>query len=194
MSGIVRHYWDDRKAVRAVTEYRNAHRVAAARAIRKSMRWALTRMVREVAATCGISPQKLIRRRVRISVSNGTIIRGSISVMVHDIPAIKLRGVIDTGVQTGMVRTGKGVRIRGHGFYADAFVAMGRGRNWQVFRRKGKARLPIEAIKIPIRVAARESLSRWVEASVPIAQQEILRQLALRRTSGYVGVETSDVA
>jgi len=194
----VKHRWDDRKVVTATTEFRNVHRVAAARAIRRSLRWAQTRVVREVASMCGISPQKLVRRRVRVSVSNGTIIRGSVSIMVNDISAAKLRGVVDTGVQTGMVRSGHGVRIPGRsgGTYPAAFLAQGRGHNWQVFRRTGKSRLPIKAIRISIRAQARESITKWVNASLPMAREEIARQLALRKLtpSGALDVEASDDA
>lgn len=183
---MLKHHWDDRKCVRAVTEYQRVYRVSVVRAVRRSLQWARTRVIREVAESCGIQPQNLVRRRVRISVSNGTVVSGSMSILVNDIAAVKLRGVMDTGVQTGMVRTGSGVRIPGRSFgrsYPDAFIAMGLGSNWQVFRRKGRSRLPIEAIKVPIRVQARAAIMKWVEASVPIAQAEILRQLALRKIS-----------
>jgi hypothetical protein len=127
----------------------------------------------------------VVRRRIRINVKNGTVVQGNIWLLVNDISAGKLRGVVDSGVQKGMVRTGHGVRIPGKsgGSYPDAFVAQGLGHNWQVFRRKGKSRLPIEAIKIPIRVQARAAIRKWVEASVPIAQAEIVRQLQLRKIS-----------
>ena len=189
MYGVVKHRWDDRKAVRAVTEYQKVYRVSVVRAVLRSLQWARTRVIREIAQSCGIDPQKLVRRRVRISVTNGTVVRGTISIHVNAISAIKIRGVMDTGVQSGMNRTGSGVRIHGRSmgrFYRDAFIAPGLGGHWQVFRRKGRTRLPIEAIKIPIREQARVAVTKWINESLPIAGQEITRQLALRRVSASV--------
>jgi hypothetical protein len=130
-------------------------------------------------------------------VYNGTIVRGVISIQVNNIPVIKLRGVMDTGVQSGMVRTGKGVRVPGKSmgrFYRDAFIAPGLGANWQVFRRKGKDRLPLEALKVPIRDQATAAIEKWVNASLPMVSAEVARQLALRKviSSASVSVSASD--
>ncbi len=196
---MLKHHWDDRKVVRAVTEYQKVYHVSVVRAVRRSLMWARTRVVRELTSSIGLNKQATIRRRIRVTVKNGTVVRGVLSIQVNSLSAIKLKGVFDTGVQTGMVRTGHGVRIPGKTvgrFYRDAFIAPGLGGHWQVFRRKGKSRLPIEAIKIPIHDAARASIMKWVNESVGIAQTEIVRQLALRKVSSSAvdAVSVSDAA
>lgn len=185
MRGSRGHSYDDRKVVRQVVEYRNTARVSAVRGVRRGLAWATTRVVREIATNCGIDPQRLVRRRIKTYVTRGTVISSAMNILVRDIPAIKLKGVTDTGVSVGMVRTGTGVRVPGKTFgrsYRDAFIARGRGGNWQVFRRTGKVRPAIEAIKVSIRAQAKESIIKWMRASIPIAQAEVLRQL--RRSGG----------
>ena len=177
--------WNDRKSVLAVVEFEKVAKISALRAIRRSMKWAATRVIREVASNLSISPQSLVRKRVKASARArpGGKVHGFVSVLVNEIPVARLAGVVDSGVQQGMMRTGSGVRVPRHGSFPNAFIAQGLGGNRMVFERKGKSRLPLKSIKIAIRPAALAAVTTWVAASVPIAQAEIRRQLALRKVS-----------
>ena len=110
---------------------------AAARAINKTVKWVRTQALRQTAADLGIS-QKAVKDRFLINLARVNKKKASLWIGLNEISAHKL----------GKARkTKNGLRIRDREF-AGAFQPR---KLKPVFRRIGKARLPIEKVMVPIK-------------------------------------------
>lgn len=99
--------------------------------LRKMAAWVRTRSVRGLSKELGIK-QKTIRRRLRSIKARPTANGGAEVKVWYGLDPIAL-------VHLGAKQSGKGVRASGGRFVQGAFIAKG-----QVFKRKGKERLPLE--------------------------------------------------
>lgn len=124
---------------------KNAVPKAIAQAVNKIARKAITtstsRVAKEVKA-----PQKLIRQRAtlkRATVKNTT---ATLNVFRRDLPAIRLGPA-----QTRLTRGGAVLRAGRHSF-PGGFIRQLKNGRWQILRRLGKERYPLEVVKIPLAV------------------------------------------
>lgn len=111
----------------------------------KMAKWTKTRSVRGLAKDLQI-PQKIIRRRVRILKKRGS----SISIFYGQNPAAMIY-LNPKKTATGVTAAGREV--------AGAFIAKGSHSGRQVFKRVGKARLPIAGQE----VVMKETSDRYLE-------------------------------
>jgi hypothetical protein len=146
---------------------------ATAKALNSVTRKARTRAVNRISDELNIQPRELVEKRMKMGKARADRLFASLRFLVKPISAIRLAGVIDTG--------DFGVVVPGHQelSHSDAFIARARGRFGtgshlpQVFRRKGKARIPLEAVKLVIAPRAR----MIIEAEAERAGDELFAAL-----------------
>jgi len=121
---------------------------ASASALNKSAAIAKTRSMRGISKETRV-PLKEIRKRVKIGKATSKKQVAELKSYVRPVSASKLltKAQITNKMGTGTNR--QGVRAKGY-MWEGAFINRGKNQNVQVFRRKGAARLPIEAIKVEI--------------------------------------------
>ena len=126
---------------------------ANASALNKSAQRVKTRSVQSISKQTRV-PQKDIRKRVAIGRATAKKQIAEVKSYVKPVPASALltKAQIANKIGTGTNR--QGVRAKGYQ-WKGAFINRGRNDNVHVFQRKGKARLPIEAVKIDIDKPAR---------------------------------------
>lgn len=126
-------------------------------AVRKTMRWASTRVRRAVAAKLNV-PQKAIKNRFKMRQPGGRAMSGAIWIGLDPINPI----------YANARETRSGVRAAGGRTWGGAFIARGRGgTGLRVFKRQGKARLPLDTIRISVadevNAAIKGTLLRGIE-------------------------------
>jgi hypothetical protein len=135
-------------------------RPAAARAINRGLQSIRRPIARAVANELRIRPQKLIGRRIKIDRARPSSLVGYIRVLQRPVPVILLSGARQTrsGVTAGGTQ------------YPHAFIARGQNSGKRhVFRRRGRARLPIDAQRIQIA----DQVDREVAKHMPKAQEKM---------------------
>lgn len=138
--------------------------LAAMRALNKTARWLRTQAVREISAQQQI-PQKLIRERLNILKANRRDLKAFIHTKLSSIPANKLGRLRQT--PTG-ARAGKLM-------FTGAFVATMPSGKRSVFKRKGRARLPIQEIKLSIRPTATAVIENILDYKTAARFEVLLR-------------------
>ncbi|GAA4652390.1 phage tail protein [Kistimonas scapharcae] len=134
-------------------------------ALRKTAGQIKTRVVKDVAGEAKI-PQKHIRKRIytKVKISRDQRI-GRITGYRRNIPAISLGTVSTARTRKGQVR---GIKAGGR-TYPDAFVnKIRKTGQWQIMRRKGAKRYPVEVIVVKI--------APFVDRYLPRRAAEIMRQ------------------
>lgn len=128
--------------------------LAAARALRKTANWLRTHSSREISKELRIT-QSPIRHRYRVFTrGKGNEIKlwiGLDPIAVHFLGTPK--------------EVPGGVRV-GHRFYEDAFIGQPKNGQPMVFRRKGRERLPVEAVKESWDGPATTVLERWEKRAI----------------------------
>lgn len=128
--------------------------VAAARALRKTAQWLRTHSSREISKELKIT-QSPIRHRYQIFTrGRGDDVKlwiGLEPIPVHFLGTPK--------------EVPGGVRV-GHRFYEDAFIGQPKNGRPMVFRRKGRERLPVEAVKESWDGPAISVLERWEKRAI----------------------------
>lgn len=107
---------------------------AAARAMRRVMEMTRTRVVRRSAERVDV-PQRMVRERTTAAINFG----GNSADVIMRSNWISL-------YKLGATQTRSGVRVRGRGSYRSAFIANMKSGHAGVFKRQGKARLPIREL------------------------------------------------
>jgi hypothetical protein len=128
--------------------------------LRKMASWVKTRSVRGLSKELDIK-QKTIRRRLRSIKARPTGNGGAEVVVWYGLDPIAL-------IHLGAKQTGKGVRA-GRRFVRGAFIAKG-----QVFKRTGKARLPLEKQRAEIAPAAERFLDDGL-LNAPAFEQQFFK-------------------
>lgn len=138
---------------------------AGQRAIKKTMRWVKTRIARELSQVLGVS-QKALKPRFSLK----TVGKGV------DAATILFLGTDNLGAEkSGNARTTKhGVTV-GKRKYESAFYTPVSSGNKYIFKRKTKARLPIEKQVIEVGDPAAEVFKRF-ETRIPAEFSKILAQ------------------
>lgn len=165
-------------------------RRAAARTINRAMVTLRTGMVKRVAGEQGIRPARLVRLRTRIDKASAKHPSARIRVLTFGIAAIKLSGVRDTRKKTSRKTAapktqttrrkarrrpvGRGVTASGGHSWPLGFIANGQNSGKPfVFQRRGKKRLPIDNVRIPIE----NQVELAIERGLPGARDQVLEQL-----------------
>lgn len=144
---------------------------AAASVINKAMAKIRTRATRGIAERAHVAPQKLIRSRMRLYKAKPYNLRATLGFLIRKIPAIRLAGVKQTGV---------GVLARGGHSWPHAFIHPGSGGHRMVFQRKGRERMPIDAVKLEISGQAEDVLQEEIEGAAENVREDLERELAWR--------------
>lgn len=142
--------------------------------INRVQRWVVTQSAR-AAAKAAAAPVASVRARARIRFADKGDISGSIWIGLNPVGAHRLRPrQTKAGVSAGKHRL------------PGAFIATGKSGKPIVFKREGRARLPIEKQEIEIEAAARPAIENQVW---PLAQKRLLdeftRQLRFRMSKHY---------
>lgn len=121
-----------------------------------------TQIVRKVSSATGVK-SKFIRKRIFVKRSTVRTQKAFVTVYAADITAVSL---LPSKTLLAKARRGtsrKGVRVAGRQF-DGAFINAGRrnGR-FQVFKRRGKNRYPIDVVLIPVRDKAKAISPREIE-------------------------------
>lgn len=103
--------------------------------VSKMTRWARTRSVRELSSKLAIQ-QKVLRPRVKARKLRRTA-SGSETGIWYGLNPVAL-------IRLDARKSGRGVSARGGRRVEGAFIAQGKGGHRQVFKRAGRARLPIK--------------------------------------------------
>jgi hypothetical protein len=174
--------------------------VGAAASINKALMKARTQATREIATEAKVSPQRLVRKRMRIDKASSKRFAGSLRVLTRGVRLDQMSGVVDTGAdrKTGRRKfsdekvgirglrrqIGSGVKGAGHSF-PHAFIAEGMGGYRLVFQRKGKKRTPLEVIRIDLHEIAKEVINRLAPTAAEWAKtllESEIRWRVARRT------------
>ena len=137
---------------------------AKTRAINKTMEQGRTQIRREVSRAVGV-PIKLLDRRIRLHRANkrrseARLFIGTVPVAVAEGEKYQKYKSLKRG---GVSYSGPGGRVR----RKDAFVATMPSGHTGVFTRRGKARIPIDKVSIPISAAARRAAHMYMNNVVP---------------------------
>jgi hypothetical protein len=136
---------------------------------------ARAKVTRAVATQLSIKPQSLVRRRLRIDRANRTHHAGSLRFLVRPIPLSRIPGVRQVKVKGG------GVTAPGQLGYVGGFLAHGYGKGpLMAFRRKGRARYPLDVIKIDIYRAGEEIMTRVMDEAEDHSKERLARELERR--------------
>jgi hypothetical protein len=171
-------------------------KLGAATSINRSLMKARTQATREIAQNARIAPQRVVRRRMKIDRAKPNALVGTLRVGIREVSVAHLAGAMDTGEvgrserrafsdqQVGKYglrrQMGSGVKAYGGRHYPDAFLAKGRGDVWMAFRRQGKRRLPLEALKINIQEEARAAIARLMPLAGQWARDMLEREIKFR--------------
>lgn len=131
-------------------------------AVSKMARWARTRSARELGKGLAV-PQKVLRPRVKVRRLRRTASRMESAVWYGLNPVALIR--------LGARQTKVGVSARGGRSTAGAFIAQARGGRQQVFKRKGRERLPITMQAADIEDRASDYLKHDLVESHAFEQQ-----------------------
>ena len=147
---------------------------ANASALNKVSRTARARSVRGVSAETRV-PQKLLRKRIFLNKATAKKQSAQIKNFVKPVSASGLltKNQIDKKLGTGTNR--RGVTAKGYK-WQGAFIQRGKNENIHVFRRKGKKRLPIEVIKVPINASAQRVVPKVVRRLMKTDYPRLLKQ------------------
>lgn len=168
--------------VRSIIETLNAGDrmawAATASALSKAAAKARTQVVRDLAAEYRVKPQRIIRRRMKISprATRQSPFSTGLRYFLRSIPVIVQAGVVDHGAEGSGVTTPQGT------LYQAWIMQSKKGtKQRHVFQRKGSTRLPIrtEWIK-PSRSLVQFHMFRRLEEQAPTVAAEIERQIILR--------------
>ena len=175
----VRLEWDLREIFKSLDIGSSEVNRTGARVMNRAMDKMRTVVVRQGANKAVISPQKLIRRRVRMRKARAGSLYANIRVLTHDVPAALLAGARDTGRGGWKSRTGRGVIVHGR-VYSRGFIRKGIGGKAMVFERRGKDRLPVRVHKIPIKAIIDPLLEQNIGKAADYVADELPRQLTRR--------------
>ena len=154
--------------VRAQTRDIERHLKAAPGAIKRAQVQALnktgakvnTQTVRDTAKAVGVK-QKFIRERIffrgRLRATKNSL-EAVILVKHAGIPSMKLGNVQSKRARKGR-RGGAGIKVGKH-YYPHGFVAQMPNGKWLAVQRKGRARLPLEELKVKIIPHAEQAAQR----------------------------------
>lgn len=143
---------DDAEILRMIEAGEPAYRAGGASALNKASQriWTLAR--RELAAEIGVA-QKHLQRKARIRRATYRELRSMLSVYTRPLNPVTTTGAVDHRRKGGGVRGGKY-------WWKGAFLAKGKGARLVAFKRRGRERLPLDAMKIPWQDKADRVLSR----------------------------------
>ena len=130
--------------------------------ISKMARWARSRSVRELAGGL-VVPQEILRPRIKAQRLQRTATGAEAGVWYGLNPVALIR--------LGARRTRAGVSAKGGRHIEGAFIAQARRGKRQVFRRKGRARLPIAVQTARIEAQATDYLENDLSESRDFEQQ-----------------------
>lgn len=159
-------------------------RTAQVRGLNHAARRVQTLAIRRTAKGTGVK-SKNIRKRVKMRSATRRVRSALITIFTQPISAVSNL----TPAQRERYRARpphkerprSGPRTAGKK-YPDAFVAKGIGGYEQLFRRKGKSRLPIEAIKIRVAAEFKNNTERYNRRLGPKEfRKEFLRQIDMLR-------------
>lgn len=151
---------------------------AAARAINRALARQRTQVVRRVSQETRVKPQRLIRRRMKLDpakVSTDPV--GRLRILTSPVRASALAGVTDTRIPG--TREGQGVTASGGHRWPDAFLAHGTGRRWMAFERRGRPRLPLDAVRVEIQTEGERILAEELRGASEFLARELPRQIVL---------------
>lgn len=151
---------------------------AAARSINRALVRQRTQVVRRVSQETRVKPQRLIRRRMKLDrakVSTDPV--GRLRILTTAVRASALAGVRDTREKGS--KTGHGVVASGGHAWPKAFLAHGTGRRWMAFARRGKTRLPLDAVRVEIQTEAERILAEELRTASEFLARELPRQILL---------------
>jgi hypothetical protein len=154
----------DQELARAINNLNKVSKVAVPNASRRAInivsRKVVTLSTREIAKNTKV-PKKLVDRQVKMLKANRAHKHSKIRINREGISAIRLPNVqVQFKRRKGQMVRGSG-RIRaGRHTFDNAFIAQMQNGPWHIAQRKGKARLPIDVIKIPIKDAATQAFEK----------------------------------
>lgn len=133
--------YEDREIRQALLTLRDDATLAIARALNKSIVTVRSASVKEIAKNVGLS-QKDVRAVMGTKLATRTDLEASVTVTGKRIPLLKFRA--------RQTRAGVSYRLSGgRGQAPGAFIATMRSGHQGVFRRRGRARLPIDELHGP---------------------------------------------
>lgn len=127
---------------------------AGAWALNRTARYVNTRLVRAVAKATGIK-SKNIRKKVYISKATPQKAVAKLHVYTRDVPVVDELSAASLLKNRARGNSRRGVRAAGRAF-TGAFINLAPNGYFHVFKRHGRARLPVDVLKIPIKKEAQE--------------------------------------
>lgn len=143
------------RAAREIGASERQVRAALRTTVNKMAAWAKTRSVRELSSELRMT-QRIIRRRLRATRTRQSAQGVQASVWYGTLPV--------SLIHLGARKAKGGVRAQGGRFVQSAFIARGRGGREQVFKRKGRERLPIERQREAIAAPTQQHVEQLAEA------------------------------
>ena len=153
---------------------------AAAKALNDTIKIVRTQVVRGVAKKAKI-PNKHIRKKVFISRATARNQRSKLHAYAQPVSAVSVMrsATLIKNVRRGTNR--RGVRVAGRQFNRAFINVHGASGRFQVYRRKGAEKYPLEVIKIPIQQAAEAEIKKYGgKAMQKNLRKKLLHELRFR--------------
>ena len=156
---------------------------ANASALNKGTRTIRAKSLKAISAETRV-PQKLLRKRIFSNKATAKKQSAQIKSFIKPVSASSLltKNQINNKLGTGTNR--RGVTAKGYK-WQGAFIQRGKNENLHVFRRKGKKRLPLEVIKVPIDASAQRVLPKVARRFMKTGYPRLLKQDLKFRLSKY---------
>jgi len=162
-----------------------AYQPAAAKVINKGASRTRTAIIRDVAKTARISPQRLIRQRMRLKGATRNRLVARLGILTKAIPVTSLSRTRDTRKKT-YDPTGQGVYTGGGRHFPKAFIARGRERQaLHAFERTGSARKPLRVHKVAVKELVERILPEKLRTvGLPYVKKNIVSQIMFEMNRG----------
>lgn len=156
---------DDAEIVRMIEAGEPAYRAGGASALNKASQRIWTQARRQLSAELGVA-QKHLQRKAKIRRATFRELRTTLSVYTRPLNPITTVGATDVRRKGGGVRGGRY-------WWKGAFIAPGKGARLVAFKRRGRERLPLDAMKIPWQDKADRTISQLANEQA----QELVEKL-----------------
>lgn len=150
---------------------------AVVRALNRGARSLAAKAAQEISAETKVSPQRLIKRRIKRDAARQGHHVATVRCMTRDIPLIKVARTRDTKT-TGVSSP--------PGHWPRAFIAKGVSPTQQVFQRKGRAPYPLDVVKVRVQDTVESVLRRRADEAIEVVAKRLPVELNHEWSKGNV--------
>ena len=152
------------KIIRDLNASKQHSITASVRALNKTALWLRTQATRQISSEKRL-PQKLIRERLRVLKASKRDLKARVLANFMGIKAAK----VGTPRQTR-----RGAKVKSYEFQG-AFVATMPGGHTGIFKRKGKTRLPIRELYVPLEPESLKAIESFLDSRIKQRFETIFR-------------------